>query len=213
MGEAVRIDPPGGPHDERPRARRNLQIEFAQRFAHGDEPAHRDDGLPRRLVCRDHRDGFDVCCEIVVVDTDHGPELAIDNLWVADSRPANDEPPRSVPPDLLAKLPLVRYLDEAARALPYHTAEPRLDEDGRVRGVSYPPSQQRAAAVAERFGDKIERAARLYRDHDGANPVRAIADAEGVPYDTARSRVKAARRRGLLPAGRPGRPSTRKDER
>jgi hypothetical protein len=202
MRKAAKVSPPRPrkpakvPPPPRGDERRNLVLEAAQAYEHGF-PEIRPDGLPRQQEQRDERDGFEVLVVLRLTDDD---EVVVDRLMVGDNRPVRGQP-HATPSELsrvLGSLPLARWRDEALRGW----ASSALREA--APGVWSGPAPEAVERARRRLGGKVEQAARIYAEHESHAPTRAVAEQLGIPYETARSRIKAARERGLLP-GAPGR--------
>ena len=193
MPSARKVRPP----KPRPRGdeRRDLVLEGARAF---DRPTEvRDDGLLREREWHAERDGFEVLVVFRLTDDD---EVVVDRLAIADNRPERGQ--RHATPSKLARvlegLPLARWRDEALREWP--SSAMRETAPGEWRG----PAPEAVKRARRRLGDGVEQAARVYLEHDGHAPTRAVADQLGIEYEAARKRIKAARERGLLPEA-PGR--------
>jgi hypothetical protein len=192
MGKALKVRPPRpGPRGDE---RRDLVLEAAEAF---DRPLEVRDGLPREQEVHDERDGFEVLVVFRLTDDD---EVVVDRLAIGDNRPARGLP--HAPPSRLSRvlesLPLARWRDEALRDWPWSAM--RETAPGEWRG----PAPEAVERARRQLGGGVEQAARVYLEHDGHAPTKAVAEQLSIPYETARSRIRAARERGLLPEA-PGR--------
>jgi hypothetical protein len=104
---------------------------------------------------------------------------------------------------------------EALRAVPVGRIEAALNSQlhaqapsGRARSVrsARVPDRLRSTAVSGYPDAFYESVANIYRSlvATSSSPVAALAEANNVPLSTAQRWVKEARRRALLPPGRPG---------
>lgn len=193
MPKARKVPPPRpGPRGDE---RRDLVLEGERAF---DRPPEvRPDGVPRELEWRDERDGYEVLVVFRLTDDD---EVVVDRLTIGDNRPGRGQ--RHAPPSRLSRvleqLPLARWRDDVLRGWP--SSAMRESAPGEWRG----PAPEAVERARRRLGDGVEQAARIYLEHEGHAPVRAVEEQLGIEYETARKRIKAARDRGLLPEA-PGR--------
>lgn len=127
--------------------------------------------IPNRIHVTDRRYGADVTVTFVLRDG----VLLVSNVDTSHAGLTPGETSR-----LLERLPITRYRNEAAaNAIVMST-----------RGEQ--------ESVKVRLRNPVEAAAQTYREHNGSTPMRHVADTLGIPYETARSRIRAARKRGLL---------------
>jgi hypothetical protein len=193
MQKARKVRPPRqGPRGDE---RRDLVLEAARAFDRG--PEVRPDGLPREREWPAERDGFEVLVVFRLTDDD---EVVVDRLTLGDNRPGRGQRPAtpSKLAEVLESLPLARWRDEALREWPMSAM--RETAPGEWRG----PAPEAVERARERLGDGVEQAARIYLEHEGHAPVRAVEEQLGIKYETARKRINKARERGLLPEA-PGR--------
>jgi hypothetical protein len=188
MKKARKVLPPrrGPKGDER----RNLALEAA----HGYEPSPlvRPDGLPREIERHEDRDGFEVLIVFRLTDDD---DVVIHRVTIGDNRPVRGQAyaNTSTLSRVLEGLPLTRWRDEALREWPtfaMNETAPGEWRDGTPEAVN------RAKC---RLGDGVEQAARIYLAHEGYDPVVAVSKQLEIGYETARKRISAARKRGLVP--------------
>jgi transposase len=61
------------------------------------------------------------------------------------------------------------------------------------------PTPAAVNRAKRRLGDGVEQAARIYLAHEGYDPIVAVSKQLEIGYETARKRIAAARKRGLVP--------------
>ena len=162
--------------------RRNLEAEAVASF---DRSSVRPDGLPEQVIIEDTLEGVHVrAC--FVLDDNGGPIL--DNIWFA------DQVGRGVPVKALARAPITRWALKALDTWPHLAMN--VKADGSMTGPGTDETIEKARRL---IGGPVERAARFVIEHGTPRGhIARLAEEEGVSYETARSRIRLARERGLL---------------
>ena len=202
MNKARKVLPP--PLAPSGKERRNLAREAAR--AYETVPKVRADGLPEELEKSLEVDGYEVLVVLRLTDED---EVVIDRITVGDNRPERGQPYASTSKlsRVLSGLPLNLFQNDALREWPDFAMRQTQSDEWRW------PDLEAVNRAQHRLGDGVEQAARIYLEHEGHAPLKAVTEQLNIRREAARKRIRTARERGLVPEapGR-GRRSRRKED-